>query len=562
MPTPAITSRTGGEILVAGLLAQGASLAFGVPGESYLAVLDVMYGVRDRFQFIICRQEGGAAYMADAHGKLTGRPGLAFVTRGPGAANAAIGIHTAAQDSTPMIVFVGQVGGDMVDREAFQEIDYRQMYGSVAKWVAQIDRADRIPEYLAHAYRVAMSGRPGPVVLALPEDMLTARAACADAARVDAVISAPDAGQVAAACALLANAARPLVIAGGSRWDADACAALRRLAENAELPVGCAFRSQDLFDNRHPNYAGDVGIGINPKLAARVREADVLLVIGERLGEMTTSGYTLLDVPTPSQSLIHVHPGADELGRVYQPVLAINATPGAFLAAMAAQSLPSAPGRRELLSSARADYDAWRAPRAVPGDVDMWQVAQWLDAHLPEDAIVTNGAGNYSTWMHRLFRYRGFRTQLAPYSGAMGYGVPAAIAARAACPGRVVVSWNGDGCFLMNGQELATAVQYNLAVIFVVIDNGMYGTIRMHQERTYPGRVSGTDLRNPDFAALARAYGAAGETVVRTDEFAPAFQRALAASRPALIHVRIDPQALTMSTSLDGLRAQGMAARS
>jgi acetolactate synthase-1/2/3 large subunit len=304
-----------------------------------------------------------------------------------------------------------------------------------------------------------------------------------------------------------------------------------------------------------------VGIGINPKLAARVRDADVLLVIGERLGEMTTSGYTLLDVPTPSQSLIHVHPGADELGRVYQPALAINATPGAFLTAMSAQTLAPGSGRRDAVGSARKDFDAWRAPRAVPGDVDMWQVALWLDAHLPEDAIVTNGAGNYSTWMHRLFRYRGFRTQLAPYSGAMGYGVPAAIAAKAACPGRVVVSWNGDGCFLMNGQELATAVQYNLGVIFVVIDNGMYGSIRMHQEKTYPARVSGTDLRNPDFAALARAYGAAGETVVRTEEFAPAFQRALGSAGPALIHVKIDPQALTMSTSLDGLRAQGLAAQ-
>ena len=554
-----MTPRTGGEILVAGLLAQGATLAFGVPGESYLAVLDALYGARERFRFIICRQEGGAAYMAEACGKLTGRPGLAFVTRGPGAANAAIGIHTAAQDSTPMIVFVGQVGGDMTDREAFQEIDYRRMYGSVAKWAAQIDRAERIPEYLAHAYRVAMSGRPGPVVLALPEDMLTAHAACQDVARVDAIAAAPDAGQVAAARDLLARAARPLVIVGGSRWDSDACATLRRFAEHAELSVACAFRSQDLFDNRHANYAGDVGIGINPKLAARVRDADVLLVVGERLGEMTTSGYTLLDVPAPAQKLIHVHPGADELGRVYQPALAINATPGAFLAALAAEPLPAAKGRREALSSARADYEAWQAPRPVPGDVDLWRIAQWLGAHLPEDAIVTNGAGNYSTWMHRLFRYRGFRTQLAPYSGAMGYGVPAAIAAKAICPGRVVVSWNGDGCFLMNGQELATAVQYNLAVIFVVIDNGMYGTIRMHQEKTYPGRVSGTDLRNPDFAALARAYGAAGETVVRTDEFAPAFERAQATAGPTLIHVKIDPQALTMSTTLDGLRAQGMA---
>jgi acetolactate synthase-1/2/3 large subunit len=334
---------------------------------------------------------------------------------------------------------------------------------------------------------------------------------------------------------------------------------LRRFAANAALPVACAFRSQDLIDNRLVNYAGDVGIGINPKLAARVRDADVLLVIGERLGEITTSGYTLLAVPTPTQTLIHVHPGADELGRVYQPTLAINATPGAFLAAIAAEPLPAATRRRETLTSARADYEAWQSPRPVPGDVDLWNIAQWLGAHLPEDAIVTNGAGNYATWMHRLFRYRGFRTQLAPYSGAMGYGVPAAIAAKAVCPGRVVVSWNGDGCFLMNGQELATAVQYNLAVVFVVIDNGMYGTIRMHQEKTYPGRVSGTDLRNPDFAALARAYGAAGETVVRTEQFAPAFERAQAAAGPSLIHVKVDPQALTMSATLDGLRAQGMA---
>jgi acetolactate synthase-1/2/3 large subunit len=560
LPPPPTNARTGGEILVAGLIAQGATLAFGVPGESYLSVLDAMYGVRDRFRFIVCRQEGGAAYMAEACGKMTGRPGLAFVTRGPGAANAAIGIHTAAQDSTPMIVFVGQVGGDMTDREAFQEIDYRRMYGSVAKWAAQIDRAERIPEYLAHAYRAAMSGRPGPVVLALPEDMLTSRAVCADAARVEAIVAAPDPGQVATARDLLARAARPLVIVGGSRWDSDACAALRQFAESAALPVACAFRSQDLFDNRHPNYVGDVGIGINPKLAARVRGADVLLVIGERLGEVTTSGYTLLDVPVPSQALVHVHPGADELGRVYQPALAINAAPGAFLTALSAGPLPGANARRDVVTAARADYEAWQAPRAVPGDVDLWQIAQWLGTRLPDDAFVTNGAGNYATWMHRLFRYRGFRTQLAPYSGAMGYGVPAAIAAKAMHPGRVVLSWNGDGCFLMNGQELATAVQYKLGVIFVVIDNGMYGTIRMHQERTYPERVSGTDLRNPDFAALARAYGATGETVVRTEEFAPAFERALAAAGPALIHVRIDPQALTMGATLDQLRAQGKAA--
>ena len=556
-----MNERTGGEILVASLLAQGATLAFGVPGESYLAVLDALHDARDRLRFVVCRQEGGAAYMAEAFGKLTGTPGLAFVTRGPGASNAAIGIHTAAQDSTPMIVFVGQVGGDMVDREAFQEIDYRRMFGSVAKWAAQIDRAERIPEYVAHAYRLAMSGRPGPVVLALPEDVLTARATCADPPRVEAVPAAPAPEQVAAARALLADSQSPLVLVGGSRWDAAACAALRTFAEAHGLPVAAAFRRQDLFDNRHPHYAGDVGIAVSPKLAARVRDADVLLVIGERLGEMTTGGYTLVDAPVPRQRLIHVHPSPDELGRVYQPALAVCATPGAFLAALNAQP-PVAPGRwRTQLDAVRADFAAWRAPRAVPGAVDLWRIVHWLDERLPADSVVTNGAGNYTTWLHRLYRYRGLHTQLAPYSGAMGYAVPAAVAAKAVHPARTVLSWNGDGCFLMNGQELATAVQYGLAIVFVVIDNGMYGTIRMHQERNYPARVSGTDLVNPDFAALARAYGAHGETVVRTDEFAPAFERALAAGRPALLHVKADPQALTMGASLDALRAQGEAAR-
>ena len=552
--------RTGGEILVANLLAQGATHAFCVPGESFLAVLDALHDVRDRLALIVCRQEGGVAYMAEAYGKLTGRPGIAFVTRGPGASNAAIGIHTAAQDSTPMIVFIGQVGSDFVDREAFQEIDYRRMYGSVAKWAAQIERPERIPEYIARAYRVAMSGRPGPVVLALPEDMLIVRAGCADASRVEPVASAPDAAQIAAARSLLAAAAHPLVIVGGSRWDLDSCAALAHFAETHSLPVGCAFRSQDLFDNRHSNYAGDVGIGINPKLAARVRNADVLLVIGERLGEMTTSGYTLLQAPTPSQALIHVHPGIDELGRVYQPSLAIATTPGAFLAAMNVAKPLDAARWRDTPSAARADYVAWQAPRPVPGTLDMWSIMAWLDQRLPNDAILTNGAGNYTAWLHRLYRYRGFRTQLAPYSGAMGYGVPSAVAAKFVHPQRIVVSWNGDGCFLMNGQELATAVQYGLAIVFVVVDNGMYGTIRMHQERTYPGRVEGTALRNPDFAALARAYGAEGETVSRTDEFAPAFERALAANKPALLHLKLDPQALTMNASLDDLRAQGLAA--
>jgi len=552
MPT-----RSGGEILVASLLAQRATLAFGVPGESFLAVLDALHDAGDRLRFVACRNEGGAAFAAEAYGKLTGTPGIALVTRGPGASNAAIGIHTAAQDSTPLLVLIGQVGGDFVDREAFQEVDYRRMYGSIVKWAAQIDRAERIPEYVARAWRTAMSGRPGPVVLALPEDMLTAQADCSDAPPVDAVPAAPDPAQLAAVHATLAAARSPLVIVGGSRWNATACASLRKFAERWRLPVGCAFRHQDLFDNRHPNYAGDVGIGINPQLAARVRDTDVLLVIGERLGEMTTSAYTLLDVPVPRQRLLHVHPDPEELGHVYQPEVALCATPGAFLEALAQLPAPDQPVWRDTPVDAHAQYDAWRAPRPVPGDVDLWQVVQWLDATLPDDAIVTNGAGNYTTWLHRLYRYRGYRTQLGPYSGAMGYAVPAALAAKLVHPDRVVVSWNGDGCFQMNGQEIGTAVQNDLAIVFVVIDNGMYGTIRMHQERTYPARVSGTDLVNPDFAALARAYGAHGETVVKTDEFAPAFERALASGRPALLHVKVDPQALTMNATLDALRTAG-----
>ena len=552
--------RTGGEILVANLVAQGATHAFCVPGESYLAVLDALYDVRERLQLVVCRQEGGAAFMAEACGKLTGRPGIAFVTRGPGASNAAIGLHTAAQDSSPLILFVGQVGSDFADREAFQEIDYRRMYGSIAKWVAQIDRPERIPEYVARAYRTAMSGRPGPVVLTLPEDMLTARADTQDAPPVRVAEVVPASEDAAAARALLAGARRPLVLVGGPRWSTAACAELAAFAQRNALPVACAFRSQDLFDNRDPLYAGDVGIGVNPKLAARVREADVLLVVGERLGEMVTGGYTLLTPPVAAQTLIHVHPGAEEIGRVYQPALGIVASPRPFLAAMNALPPLDTKARSAMVATAHADYDAWRAPRAVPGALDLWQIVAWLDAHLPDDAILTNGAGNYTAWLHRIFRYRRFRTQLAPYSGAMGYGVPSAIAAKAMHPERMVVSWNGDGCFLMNGQELATAVQHGLAVIFVVVDNGMYGTIRMHQERNYPGRVSGTELVNPDFAALARACGAHGETVTRTEDFAPAFERAKHIGRAALLHLKLDPQALSPGASLDAMRAQGEAA--
>ncbi len=548
--------RSGGQILVANLLRQGVDLAFCVPGESYLSVLDALYDAREAMRLIVCRQEGGAAYMAEAYGKLTGRPGIVFVTRGPGASNAAIGIHTAQQDSTPMIVFVGQVGSDFRDREAFQEIDYRLMYGSIAKWVAQIDRADRIPEYVAHAFRVAIQGRPGPVVLALPEDMLTSIADVDDAARVEPASAQPGAAQIAEVRQRLAAARQPLVIAGGSGWNAAACADLQRFAEANSLPVACGFRSQDVFDNEHELYAGDVGIAINPRLEARMRDADLLLVAGERLGEMTTGGYARLSAPQSQQALIHVHPGAEELGRVFQPSLAIQASMPAFAAAVVdMEPIADAPwhaGARQ----AHLDYLAWQEPRPMPGELDMWQVVATLRKRLPADAIVANGAGNYTVWLHRLYRHRQFRTQLAPYNGSMGYGVPAAIAAKATHPDRVVVSWNGDGCFQMNGQELATAVQYKLNVVFIVIDNGMYGTIRMHQERNYPARVYGTDLVNPDFAALARAYGATGEQVTQTAEFAPALGRALAADGPALLWLKIDPQAITMSATIDQIRSQ------
>jgi len=553
--------RTGGRILVDNLLAQGADLAFCVPGESYLPVLDALHDVRDRLRLIVCRQEGGAAYMAEAYGKLTGRPGIVFVTRGPGASNAAIGIHTAAQDSTPLIAFIGQVGTDVVDREAFQEIDYRRMFGSVAKWAAQIDHAERIPEYVARAFRVAQSGRPGPVVLALPEDMLAAKAEVAEIERIAVPAVHPSPAQLQALRSLLASARRPLVIVGGSGWSAPACADLVRFAEANALPVACAFRNQDVFDNRHANYAGDVGIGINPKLAARVREADVLLVIGERLGETVTGGYTLLQAPLPQQKLIHVHPGADELGRVYQPTLAIEASLAPFCAALAALPPIAKPAWSGSAATAHAEYEAWQVPRPMPGALDLWHAVATLRQRLPENAILANGAGNFATWVHRLFRYPRYRTQLAPYNGSMGYGVPAAVAAKAVHPDRVVVSWNGDGCFLMNGQELATAAQYGLAIVFVVIDNGMYGTIRMHQEREYPGRVYGTDLANPDFAALARAYGVQGETVRHSDEFAPALDRALAAKGSTLLHLLVDPQAITMNATIDELRRQALAAR-
>ena len=567
--------RTGGQILVDALNIHGADLAFGVPGESYLAVLDALHDAP--IGFVVTRQEGGAAFMAEAYGKLTGRPGICFVTRGPGATNASIGVHTAQQDSTPMILFIGQVGNDFVEREAFQEIDYRRMFGQMAKWVAQIDRAERIPEYVARAFQLATSGRPGPVVLALPEDMLTSCAEAADTGRYRPLQAAPTVEQIARLRGLLGAAQRPLVLLGGGGWDLAACEDMRRFAEANRLPVACAFRFQDLFDNRHPNYVGDVGIGINPKLAERIKNADLILAVGPRLGEMTTGGYTLLEAPRPRQKLVHVHAGIEELGRVYQADLMINSGMPQIAAALAAMAPVDSARWQESVAGARADFDTWQAEPPVLRDtgaaLNLWQVVQALRAALPADTILTNGAGNFATWAHRFWLYgdksAGLRTQLAPTSGAMGYGVPAAVAAKIIEQRqgrqRAVLNFAGDGDFLMNGQELATAVQYRAGVLFIVFNNGMYGTIRMHQERTYPARVSGTVLHNPDFAALARAYGAHGETVETTEAFGDALRRAQAhiaqTGLPALIELRYDANLITPGTTLEAIRQAAQTTR-
>ena len=562
------TARSGGQILVDTLLTQGVDMVFGVPGESYLAVLDALHDAPIRF--ITTRQEGGAAFMAEAYGKLTGRPGICFVTRGPGATNASIGVHTAHQDSTPMILFIGQVGNDFVEREAFQEIDYRRMFGPMTKWVAQIDRAERVPEYVARAFQVATSGRPGPVVLALPEDMLTSLASVTDVAATQAVQAAPSGLQMTEVQQRLAAAQRPLILLGGGGWSEAACVDMQHFVEQNQLPVACAFRFQDLFDNAHPNYVGDVGIGINPRLALQIQEADLVLAIGPRLGEMTTGGYTLLEAPRPRQQLIHVHAGAEELGRVYQADQMINSGMAQFAAAL--RQMPPLDSSRwcDALAPARAGYLEWQQEPAMLADpaikLNLWQVMQTLRAALPRDTVLTNGAGNFASWGHRFWQYGdrrvGLRTQLAPTSGAMGYGVPAGIAA--ALLGniqqrpRTVLTLAGDGDFMMNGQELATAVQYRAGVLYIVFNNNMFGTIRMHQERHYPARISGTELHNPDFAALARAYGAFGETVDSTAQFADALQRALAHiaadGGPALIELRYDGNLITPSSTLASIR--------
>jgi acetolactate synthase-1/2/3 large subunit len=561
-----MSSRPAGHALVEALLAQGVDTCFGVPGESYLAVLDGLHEHRDRIRFIACRQEGGAAFMAEAQGKLSGRPGICFVTRGPGATNASIGLHTAFQDSTPMILFIGQVAGDQRDREAFQEVDYRQMLGpgtlGMAKWVGEVHDADRLPEYVARAFHTAMQGRPGPVVLVLPEDMLTEVTAAPVLSRIEPALAWPAPGALRDLRRMLMDAERPFVIAGGSGWTRESVEALQRFAENWSLPVGCGFRFQDTFDNRHPLYAGDVGIGINPALALRVREADLILAVGVRLGEMTTGGYTLLQAPRPAQKLIHMHSGAEELGRVYAADLMLQS---AMACAGKALETLAAPPSVPWAGAAEAAQAAYRANLVAPAvePMDMAVVIKTIQRLAPADTVYTNGAGNYSGWLHRYTQYFGLqhhgRTQLACTSGAMGYGLPAAVAAALLYPERTAINITGDGDFLMTGQELATATAYGAKrLVSVVVDNGTYGTIRMHQEREYPGRVSGSDLFNPDFAALARAYGWEAARVDRTAEFEPAFVQALASGRPTLIHLKLDADVITSRTTLSAIRSSAL----
>ncbi len=545
--------KTGGQLIVDALLANGVERVSCVPGESYLAVLDAL---RDSgIETVVCRQEGGAAMMADCWGRLTGKPGICMVTRGPGATNASAGLHIARQDSIPMILFIGQVQRDAREREAFQEVEYRRAFTEFAKWVCEIDDARRIPEFVTRAFAVATSGRPGPVVLTLPEDMLVDEVEAPAARPATPVESHPGAAQIAAFADMLAKAERPMLVLGGTRWSEDAVAAIEDFAAAWKLPVGCSFRRQMLFDHLHPSYAGDVGIGINPALAKEIREADLIVLLGGRFSEMPSSSYTLLDVPYPSQTLVHVHPDPSELGRVYRPDLAICAAPEDFVAALKTVQAPQSHTWAARTEAMHAAYLSWSTPPSSgPGAVHMGPIMEWLEKNTAKDTIFTNGAGNYATWVHRFHRFRAYNTQAAPTSGSMGYGLPAAVAAKQLFPEREVVCFAGDGCFMMHGQEFATAMRYNLPIIVCLVNNGIYGTIRMHQEREYPGRVSATDLTNPDFAALARAYGGHGEVVEKTEDFAPAFERARASGKPAILDIKLDPEAITPARTLTQIR--------
>lgn len=549
--------RHGGQILVDHLKTEGVARVFSVPGESFLAALDGLYD--SGIENIVCRQEGGAAMMAEAHGKLTGAPGVVFVTRGPGATNASSGIHVAMQDATPMVVFVGQIARAHRDRGAFQEVDYRAFFGPLAKWSCEVDQTERLPEYLARAFHVARTGRPGPVVVALPEDMLSDVADVPDRPAVPATQGHVSSADASAILAAIETSARPLLIAGGPGWTADAGSTLMKFAAANALPVATAFRRQDYMDNRHPNYVGDLGLGINPALKAMFDEADTLVVLGSRLGDIVTGSYEMLDPFQTGKRIIHVYPDAEELGRVYHADQTVLATGPTAIAALSAQPALSATPWAEWAQQGRAAYDAFQTPVETPGPVKLERIMHWLSDTLPDDTIMTNGAGNYATWLHRYFRFKEYGTQLAPTSGSMGYGFPAAVAASLQHPDRTVIAWLGDGEFQMTLNEMSTAVQHGAKPIAIIVNNGRYGTIRMHQERTYPARVSGTDMANPDFADLARAYGGHGETVTRTEDFEAAFRRAEVSGKLAVIELVVDQKVATPGLTLDQLRAQGEA---
>ncbi len=548
-----LRTRTAAAVLVDGLVAQGVTHVFCIPGESYLAVLDAF--VDRAITVVVCRQEAGAAIMAEAWGKATGRPGVCFVTRGPGATNAAHGIHIAQQGSTPMILFVGQVARGVRGREAFQELDYSAVFGSMTKWTDEVREPERIPELLSRAFSTAMNGRPGPVVLSLPEDMLSERVAVVDAPYVEPAEAAPTAVGLAKLVALLEGARAPVLVLGGSRWTQASCDAMRRFAVRWALPVVTSFRRLPLFDPLHENYAGDLGIGANPKLLARLKAADLLLVLGGRLGDVPSQGYDLLDIPRPACRLVHVHPEPGELGRVYAADLAVAATPAGLAEALGMLSPAAPPVWAGSAAAAHAEYVAWsETATKQPGSVNLGEIVVWLREHLPPEAVICNGAGNFAAWVGRFFRIRRLGHHAAPMSGSMGYGVPAAVAMQLLHPDAPVVCFTGDGDFLMNGQEFATAVQYGLPIVVIVCDNGLYGTIRMHQEREYPGRPSATALRNPDFAAYARAFGGFGATVEATADFPAAFKAARESGLPAILHVKIDPDAILPGTTLGAIR--------
>ena len=535
--------RHGGQILIDQLKIQGVDRVFCIPGESYLPALDGLY--ESGIQTIVGRQEGGVAMMAEASGKLTGRPGIAFVTRGPGASNASAGIHIAFQDSTPMILFVGQVDSSHRDREAFQEVDYKKMFSPLAKWVAEIDNIERLPEYISKAFNIALSGRPGPVVLSLPEDTLFAKADIPDAPKVNPskqMVSEEDVNEVIDKLKLAKN---PFIIVGGSGWSSEAAENLGKFAKSMGIPVGTSFRCQDYLDNRHPNYVGDVGIGINPALLKRITLADCVLVLNARLGEMTTGGYSMFDIPKTKQYLIHIHPDPNELGSVYQPDIGLVCNSAEFIKKAVNNSKEH---QNKSPTKERANYQAWQKPLTTPGNVKMEVVIKTLSNILPEETIITNGAGNYNGWLHRYFTYKGWRTQVGSTSGSMGYGLPAAVAAKLIHHDKEVICLSGDGCFQMTMQEFGTACQYGLNIIIIISNNSVYGTIKMHQEKAFPGRPSGTSMVNPNFAELAKSYGGHGEVVLSTDQFSGALERARNSNKPAILDLRTDPKAINPQT--------------